>query len=92
MLYFLICILNLTFYEYIVIVIPWKSNTPESKIYTSPSQIVMKFETHIGSTAKHLCQFFKYGMLKNKPHWGKKGTSAGFFVNSIFENVLRETF
>jgi hypothetical protein len=43
--------LALTLYQNI----PWKTNTPESKISTSPSQIVIKFGVHIVPIAKHLC-------------------------------------
>jgi hypothetical protein len=47
-----------------ILVIPWKTNTPESKIYTPPSHIMVKFGINIGPIAKHFfffpnfCQVF----------------------------------
>jgi hypothetical protein len=39
-------------------VIQWKTITPESKIYISPYQIVLKHGIDIGTIAKYLCLIF----------------------------------
>jgi hypothetical protein len=60
--------------------------TPESKIYTSPPQIIIKFGIHIGPIAEHLHVtfvsivklFLKYRVLKHHPHQGKKVCAQGF--------------
>jgi hypothetical protein len=67
--------------------IPWETNTHETKIYTSPSHIVMKnWYIYIGPTAKPLCLIFfisvkwflKYSVLENHPHGVKKVHVQGF--------------
>jgi hypothetical protein len=46
------CNIFYTVFRIGVRVIPWKFNTSESKIYTSPSRILFKFSVQIGLMAK----------------------------------------
>jgi hypothetical protein len=80
--------------------IPWKTNTNESKILTSPSQTVMKFGIHFGLIVKHLCLtffnfcqvIFEIQAVENHLHQGKIGMYMRLFFNNSFDNALRETF
>jgi hypothetical protein len=71
-----------------ILVISWKTNTSESKIYTPPSHIMVKFGINIGPIAKlffFFCKFlsgvsFKYMVLQIHPHHSKKGALVRFFL------------
>lgn len=65
----------------------------ERKMYTSPSQFMMKFILCIGPTARHLVKWvLKYRLLKIDHHWGERGMSTKLFFNDSYDNVLKGTF
>jgi hypothetical protein len=85
-----------TYYKWVIL---WKTNTPESKIYTSPFQNIMKFGMHIGPIARYLSLpiFFLNSVkrvlifgINNHSHWGKGSTYARFLFNNSFGNAFRE--
>jgi hypothetical protein len=75
-----------------------KTYTTESKIYTSPSQIMKKFSIYVDPIAKHLsliffnsCQVvFEIQGIEKSPPLGCM--CARFLFHNSFDNALGETF